>query len=126
MAGRRTPYIEDIIAGLKTVEGRLNRDKFSRYRPGDLVYLREDRVLADGNVVEIPNRILVSITRVDVYATFAGMLAQVGLAPVLPRAKSFATAVSEYQAIYTDADEANYGVLAIHFEVVMVNPPPPA
>jgi len=124
-AGRSTEYLGDIIAGNKTVEGRLNRGKFSRYQPGDLVYLREDVTLPDGTVREIPNRALIKVTLIDSFPTFERMLSLTGLEHVLPRAKSITEGIATYRAIYTAAEEADYGVLAIHFELVQENPAAP-
>lgn len=122
-AGRSTEYMGDILAGNKTVEGRLNRGKFSQYQPGDLVYLREDVMLSDGTIREIPNRALVKITFIDSFPTFERMLTLTGLEQVLPRAKSIADGITIYRAIYPAGEEAEYGVLAIHFELMQENPP---
>lgn len=121
-AGRSTEYFNDILAGAKTVEGRLNRGKFSQYQPGDLIYLREDVTLPDGTVREIPNRALLKITFVDSFPTFERMLTLTGLEQVLPRAKSIADGVAIYNVIYPAVEEAECGVLAIHFELIQENP----
>lgn len=123
-AGRSTEYMGDILAGNKTVEGRLNRGKFSQYQPGDLVYLREDVTLSDGTIREIPNRALVKITYIDSFPTFERMLAITGLELVLPRAKSVADGEALYRDIYPATQEAECGVLAIHFELLQENPTP--
>jgi ASC-1-like (ASCH) protein len=122
-AGRSTEYIKDILAGAKTVEGRLNRGKFSRYQPGDLAYIREDVTLDDGTVREIHNRALLKITFVDSFPTFERMLTLTELEQVLPRAISIADGLAIYHAIYPAVEEAEYGVLAIHFELIQEDPP---
>ena len=124
-AGRSTKYINDVLAGSKSVEGRLNRGKFSQYQPGDLVYLREDVTLPDGTVSEIPNRALVRITLIDSFPTFERMLTLTGLEQVLPCTKSIADGIAIYHAIYPAMEEAEYGVLAIHFELLQEDPTPP-
>jgi ASC-1-like (ASCH) protein len=121
-SGRSTEYMNGILAENKTVEGRLNRGKFSQYQPGDLVYLREDVPLPGGTVREIPNRALIKITIVDSFPTFERMLSLTRLELVLPRAKSIADGEAIYRAIYPAAEEAEYGVLAIHFELLQENP----
>ena len=52
-SGRESGLLDEIIAGRKTIEGRLNRGKFAEYQPGDQVWLRRDYrdkqgVLRDG------------------------------------------------------------------------------
>ena len=64
--------LDDIIAGRKTIEGRLNRGKFAQYRVGDTVELRRDvrgsdGTLRDGNGTEVRVQI-VAIRHYDVLA----------------------------------------------------------
>jgi len=52
-SGRESELLDDIIAGRKTIEGRLNRGKFAEYAEGDIVSFRRDYrdasgVLSDG------------------------------------------------------------------------------
>lgn len=41
-SGRESGLLDDIIAGRKTIEGRLNKGKFAKYKAGDMVSLRRD------------------------------------------------------------------------------------
>ena len=41
-SGRESSLLDDIIAGRKIIEGRLNRGKFAKYSVGDIVSLRRD------------------------------------------------------------------------------------
>ncbi len=118
-SGRATPHIEDIKAGLKTVEGRLFRDKFAKYRVGDQIHLREDVYDMNGKLLrEIPDQVRVEITKLEQFPTFKRMLDQVGFKKFLPRAKSLEEAVNEYKKFYDSEDEAKYSVIAIHIKLL--------
>ena len=41
-SGRESRLLDEMIAGRKTIEGRLCRGKFAQYAPGDIVNLRRD------------------------------------------------------------------------------------
>ena len=41
-SGRESELLDDIIAGRKTIEGRLNRGKFAEYAVGDRISLGRD------------------------------------------------------------------------------------
>lgn len=47
-SGRESKLLDDIIAGRKTVEGRLKRGKFAEYRADDVIALRRDIRGEDG------------------------------------------------------------------------------
>lgn len=117
-SGREATLLQDIKAGRKTVECRLNRGKFSQYQPGDQVFLRED-TYEDGQIVASqPRQAFVEVTKVDQYPTFKAMLESVGYQIVVPRAVDFDEALAECYKYYSPADESQYGVLAIHFHLV--------
>lgn len=78
-AGRESGLLDDIIAGRKTIEGRLNRGKFAEYHVGDIVKLRRDHrdvhgILHDGE----PDAARVEITGIRRYATFLEMVTSEG------------------------------------------------
>lgn len=103
-SGRESSLLDDIIAGRKTIEGRLNRGKFAEYRPGDMVSLRRDfrdehGVLRDGE----PDAALVEAEN---------------WRRVIPRAGSAQAAANEYNKYYSAADQAEYGVLAIEVRYI--------
>jgi ASC-1-like (ASCH) protein len=116
-SGRESHLIDDIIAGRKTVEGRLNRDKFAKYKVGDIVSLRRDYrdekgVLHDGQ----PNAVRVEVVAIRHYTTFFDMVTSEGFHRVIPYAKSAQEAAAEYDKYYSAADQTTYGVLAIEFK----------
>ncbi|HEY8886450.1 MAG TPA: ASCH domain-containing protein [Candidatus Microsaccharimonas sp.] len=113
-SGRESGLLDDIIAGRKTIEGRLNRDKFARYAVGDTVGLRRDYrntqgVLEDGE----PNAALVEIVGIRSYETFLGMVTAEGYKNVIPSAQTAKDAADAYTKYYSADDQASYGVLAI-------------
>lgn len=113
-AGRESNLLDDILAGRKTVEGRLNRDKFAQYRVGDTVSLRRDHrndagQLKDGEL----NAATIEIVAIRTYPTFLAMVTVEGYQRVIPFAKSADEAADEYNKYYSAVDQARYGVLAI-------------
>lgn len=113
-SGRESGLLDDIIAGRKTIEGRLNKGKFAQYRPGDIVKLRRDvrdehGVLHDGE----PDAVRVTVVAVREYPDFLTMVTSEGYEKVIPSARSASEAADEYNKYYSAADQAKYGVLAI-------------
>lgn len=118
-SGRESSLIDAIIAGRKTIEGRLNRDKFAEYKSGDRVWLRRDYrdengVLRDGE----PRQVLVEVTAVRHYKTSLDMVTIEGFQNVIPYVNTPEQAAAEYDKYYSTEDQAKYGVLAIEFKVV--------
>lgn len=119
-SGRATEHLNDIIAGLKTVEGRLNSGKFAKYKPGDTINIREDIYNLNGDLIkEIPNRCIVEIVKIGVYKDFYSMLLDIGFKKALPRAISLDEAIDTYHQFYSLSDESKYGVLGIHIKQVI-------
>lgn len=118
-SGRESHLLDDIIAGRKTIEGRLNRGKFAEYRVGDIVKLRrdirsDDGVLHDGE----PDATRVKIVAIRRYPNFLTMAEAEGYQNVIPYAGSAHEAADEYNKYYTAADQASCGVLALEITVV--------
>lgn len=118
-SGRESSILDDIIAGRKTIEGRLDRDKFAKYQPGDRVWLRRDYrdtngVLQDGE----PRQALIEVIAVRKYQTFLEMVSGEGYQRVMPRAGSAEHAATSYDTYYAAADQKKFGVLAIEFRLL--------
>lgn len=118
-SGRESHLLDDIIAGRKTIEGRLNRGKFAEYQVGDTVSLRRDwrdeqGVLHDGE----PNAARVEIIAIRQYATFLDMVRAEGWQRVIPSAGSAEAAAAEYDKYYSAEDQQMHGVLAAEVKVV--------
>ena len=118
-SGRESELLDDIIAGRKTIEGRLNRDKFAKYRVGDVIKIRRDYRGADGVLRDgEPDAARVQIVAIRHYDTFFDMVGAEGFARVIPRATTIEEAASEYNRYYSAGDQAHYGVLAIEIVVI--------
>lgn len=117
-SGRESRLLDEIIAGRKTVEGRLNRSKFAEYEVGDTIKLRRDIRQPDGTLVDgEPDAARVRIVAIRQYATFLEMVTAEGYKKVIPYARSTKEAADEYDNYYSAEDQAKYGVLAIEVAV---------
>ena len=113
-SGRESSLLDDIIAGRKTIEGRLNRDKFALYKVGDTVSLRCDVRGADGILRDgMPDAARVKIIAIRKYPDFISMVTNEGYENVIPSAKNAEEAADEYNKYYSADDQVRYGVLAI-------------
>jgi ASC-1-like (ASCH) protein len=111
--------LDEIIAGRKTIEGRLNRGKFAEYRPGDQVWLRRDYRTEDGTLRDgKPRQVLVEILAVRQYRTSVEMAMKEGFTKLIPNADTPEEAAAEYNKYYSAEDQAKYGVLAIEFKLL--------
>jgi len=118
-SGRESMLLDDIIAGRKTIEGRLNRGKFAHYQVGDIVELRRDirgadGVLRDGERAEAR----VEVVAVRHYDSFIHMVAAEGYTRVIPSAANAGQAADEYNKYYPAEDQAQYGILAIEVKLL--------
>lgn len=117
-SGRESGLLDDIIAGRKTIEGRLKRGKFTEYRVDDVIRLRrdirgEDGILRDGE----PDQARVKIIAISEYPDFLSLCRAEGYERVIPHAMSAEEAADEYNKYYTAEDQAEYGVLAVEVSV---------
>lgn len=119
-SGRESNLLDAIIDGRKTIEGRLNKGKFTSYAVGDIVKLRRDYrdatgILHDGE----PDAARVEIIAIRHYPTFLAMTQAEGHDAVIPGSGSAQAAADEYNAYYSVEDQALYGVLAIQIKLVL-------
>lgn len=118
-SGRESGLLDHIIAGRKTIEGRLNRSKFTQYKVADTISLRRDvrdaaGILHDGE----PGAVTVKILAIRKYSTFLDLVTEEGYNKVIPDAEDAQSAADMYNRYYSAADQARYGVLAIEITVV--------
>lgn len=118
-SGRESTLLDAIIDGRKTIEGKLNRGKFSDYKPGDIVELRRDwrdenGVLHDGE----PGAARVEVVDVRRYETFLAMCQQENFRTIIPSATSAETAAEVYNRYYSSKEQKEYGILAIEVRVL--------
>ena len=118
-SGRESGLLDDIIAGRKTIEGRLNRGKFAEYQPGDQVWLRRDYRDENGTLQDgEPRQALVEVTAIRHYKTSLNMVTAEGFQKVIPHAATAEQAAAEYDKYYSAEDQAKYGVLAVAFKLI--------
>lgn len=118
-SGRESSLLDHIIAGRKTIEGRLDRDKFSHYRVGDIINIRRDIRNTQGELCDgETNAAQVEIIAIRNYPDFREMVKAEGYEHVIPDAVSYEEAAQEYDRYYSAEDQANHGVLAIEVRVI--------
>lgn len=116
-SGRESHLLDAIIDGQKTIEGRLNRDKFANYKIGDQIWLRRDHrdetgILHDGE----PHAALVEVVDIRHYNSFIQMTTVEDFKKIIPNAESAQQAADEYNKYYSSKDQLKYGVLAIEIK----------
>lgn len=117
-SGRESALLDEMIAGRKTVEGRLNRSKFAKYKLGDMIKLRRDVRQLDGTLQDgEPDAARVEIVGIRHYENFLDMVTTEGFEKVIPFAKTAEEAADEYNKYYSAEDQIKYGVLAIEVKV---------
>lgn len=113
-SGRESGLLDDIIAGRKTIEGRLNKGKFAEYAVGDVVSLRRDYRDAAGRLQDgEPGVARVKIVAIRKYNSFLDMTKTENYKLVIPHATSAKEAADVYNTYYSADDQKKYGVLAI-------------
>jgi ASC-1-like (ASCH) protein len=105
------PWFSHIKEGRKTVEGRLNKGRFSNLRAGDIVTWINN----DNNTRRMFKTRIVYIKK---YNTFSRMIEVEGLEKVLPGIETIDKGVKDiYRKFYSEKKEDTYGVLAIKVEL---------
>ena len=104
------PWFSLISLGLKTVEGRKNKGKFKEMKVGDIIQWTND---------DFDNRtVLTKLIKKVEYDTFADYLNNEGLENCLPGMPSLEHGLSVYFKYFTKEDEKEFGVIAIHLELI--------
>ena len=108
--GVQDPWFTLIREGLKVVEGRLNKGRFSKLNAGDIVHWevagKQQKPRCSTNIVKIVH-----------YPSFEAMLRTETIERVLPGVPDVESGVKVYRQFYTKAQERKQGVLAIHMAV---------
>lgn len=113
-----TPF-EAVVAGRKTIEGRLNTGKFAQFVAGDIVKIRRDYrdengVIQDGE----PDAARVEVVAVRKYANFSDLVNSEGVERVSSVSASAQETSDGYAEYYSVEDQTKYGVLAIEIAVI--------
>lgn len=120
-SGRESKLLDEIIAGNKTIEGRLERGKFADYRVGDTISLRRDYRDASGALHDgDEHAATVRIKAIRHYPDFHTLTKVEDFKKVIPRAKTSREAADVYNEFYSAEDQEKYGTLAIEIELVKI------
>ena len=104
------PWFSLISLGLKTVEGRKNKGRFKEMKVNDLIEWRNN----DFN----PRTVITRIVKKVEYQTFEEYLTKEGLKNCLPGITDMEDGLSVYFKYFTKQQERDFGVMAIHLELV--------
>jgi len=104
------PWFSLMSLGLKTVEGRKNKGRFKEMCIGDIVeWTNEDFM---------KRNILTKIIAKIQYNTFQEYLESEGINRCLPGIPTLEHGLSVYFKYFTKEEETEFGVIAIHFELI--------
>lgn len=115
--GIEKSLVTDILAGRKTIEGRLGKPKYIKMRVGDVLAIRED-MYENGKIkTSSPDKVRVAITQLLYFETFEEMLNSLDFHRAIPDASSVRDALQTYHQYYQSSAEEEYGVVAITFKL---------
>ena len=109
--GVQDPWFTLIREGLKVVEGRLNKGRFSKLKKGDIVHWEASS--------KKHTQCTTKIMKVVHYPSFEEMLRTEKLEHVLPGVPDVESGVKVYRKFYVEDKERELGVLAIRVSVQM-------
>jgi len=101
-------WFQFIKDGRKTVEGRLNKGKFSSIKKGDTLVISNNK----------QSVIVAVISNIIKYRTFEEYLVQEGLSRTLPGTRNIPDGVDIYRKFYNERMENEFGVLGIHLHKI--------
>jgi hypothetical protein len=104
------PWFSLILLGIKTVEGRLNKNKFKDIKEGDIVEWSNNDFG--------PRKVVTKIVKKTFYVTFNEYLDSEGIENCLPGINNIKDGLDVYYKYYNKEDEAEYGVTAIKVEIL--------
>jgi len=103
------PWFNLIKEGKKTIEGRINNNKYNKIKNCDIIQL----VNHENN-----DSIKLLVTTINKYNTFADMLEHETLDKVLPNIDTLEEGIQIYRKYYKLEVEIKKGVLAIAFQLM--------
>ncbi len=116
--GIESNLLKQILAGEKTIELRLGRGKFLKFRTGDQISLRED-IYKDGELVSSkPDQAVVLIKQLLYFESFDEVFSAIDFRKALPEAYSAIDAIDICRKFYSEEEEEENGVVAIIFTLV--------
>lgn len=110
----RSPYFEDIVEGLKTVEGRVARGRWAQVQAGQVLLLHDADSQPRRFVIDYYYRV-VKVVRADDFGALYDLFGQ----QLLPGVQTHQQAVEIYQAVdpsYSLEAQHQYGVVGLVLE----------
>jgi ASC-1-like (ASCH) protein len=104
------PWFSLILLGIKTVEGRLNRNRFKEMKEGDIVEWSNNDFG--------PRKVVSKIVKKTFYKTFNDYLNKEGIENCLPGINNIKDGLDVYYKYYKKEDESEFGVTAIKVEIL--------
>lgn len=110
--------LKSIEKGEKTVETRLNKNRFKDIEVGDHIQFRLD-TWKNGSIIKMePTDVEAEIIAVTEYPNFRALFDAIDYKKVLPQAKSAEEAIEKYSGLYNERQQKPSGVLAIEFKLL--------
>jgi len=104
------PWFSLVSLGLKTVEGRKNKGKWTELKVGDTIqWFNEDF---------LERKVKTIIKNKRIYPSFKDYLENEGLDKCLPGFSSIEHGLSVYYKYYSKEDEVLYGVVAFELQII--------
>lgn len=106
------PWFDLIASGQKTIEGRINNNKYNKLKNGDIIKLTK--------CDNIDNYIMLSIDSVQKYNSFKEMIESETLEKLLPGVSDIEEGIKIYRKFYNPEIELEKGVIAIRIKLVNI------
>ena len=107
------PWFTLISLGIKTIEGRLNKNRFKEMKISDIVEWSNNDFG--------PRSVLTRIVKKTNYDSFENYLRTEGMYKCLPGIDGVPNGLNVYYKYYTKENEKEFGVIAIQVELVSLS-----
>lgn len=115
--GIQTDSLEQIMAGKKTIEGRLATQRFLSIQVGDTISIRED-IWRGGRIIDSRAKTAtILITHIHRFPTFRDMLKLLGFEKFRPDVQTLPQAIEMFTRYYSRDDELRLGVVGLEFKL---------
>lgn len=115
--GIDSQLVEDIRKQNKYIEARLGKPRFLKIKEGDIISIREDLYL-NGNIIDsFTDSLRIKITQILYFESFDEMFNSIDFKTAVPTVKNVTQAKNKYREFYSAEDEAEYGVVAMYFDL---------
>jgi ASC-1-like (ASCH) protein len=106
---RTEPYFSFEKSGVKTIEGRVRKGKYSQIEPGDYINVHTN---------DETDHFKVRVKRVTAYPSILEMLENEDLEKLLPDVDTIYRGVQLYGKFYSIEQELEFGMVAIEVELI--------